>query len=120
MRQWREWHLVVAGDCVGRGSGVGVGAANRSVGNGSDSARRGDSAGDVKFRQRAWILLVARLCLQDDAVLIGLAVDGGNFPLAESGVEGGGETLHNDSEGAGLLPLDLDIHTWAALLPFCG
>src|SRR3974390_3694546 len=102
MRKGREWHRVVAGDCVGRGSGVGVGAANRSVGNGSDSARRGDSAGDVKFRQRAWILLVARLCLQDDAVLIGLAVDGGNLPLAESVVEGVGDTLHKNAEASGL------------------
>ena len=65
-------------------------------------------------------MLVARLRFQDHAILVGLAVNGGNLPLAEGVVECVGDTLHGDAEAAGLLAVDIDVDARAALLRFGG
>ena len=120
MREGRQRHLVVAGDGVGRRGGVGVGGADGGVGDGGRRAGRGGRAGDVELRQRSRVVLVARLRLQHHAVLVGLAVDGGNLPLAEGVVERVGHALHGDAEAAGLLAVDLHHDARAALLRLGG
>jgi hypothetical protein len=77
-------------------------------------------AGDIDFGQRPGILLVARLRFQDDAVLVGLAVDGRNLPLAEGIVERVGDALHGNAEASGLFAVDVDVDARAAFLRFRG
>ena len=113
-------HLIAAGDCVGRSRRVGIGRAGRGVGDGGSGAGRGAGAGDIELRQRSGVLLVARLRLQDDAILVGLSVDGRNLPLAEGVIERVGDALHRYAEPSGLFAIDVDLHTRAAFLRFGG
>ena len=94
--------------------------AGRGVGDGGSGAVRGAGAGDVELRERVGVLLVARLRFQNDAVLVGLTVDGGNLPLAEGVVERVGDALHGDAEPSGLFAIDVDLHARAAFLRFGG
>src|SRR6185369_10833179 len=71
-REGRQRHLIAGGDGVGGCRGVGIGAAARGVAGGGGGAVAGAGAGDVELAERSRVLLVARLRLQDDAVLIGL------------------------------------------------
>ncbi len=119
-REGGERHLVAGGDRIGRGGGVGVGAADRRVGDRGRRAVRGGGAGDVDLGQRAGVLLVTRLRLQNDAILVGLAVDGRNLPLAVGVVERVGDALHGDAEASGLLAVDFDGDARAAFLRFRG
>ena len=105
---------------LGVARGVGVGGAGRGVADGRRRAGRGAGAGDVELRQRAGVLLVARLRLQDDAILVGLAVDRRDLPLAEGVVERVGDALHRDAEPPGLLAVDVDLHAQAAFLRLGG
>ena len=93
----------------------------RGVGDGRRGAGRGAGAGDVELATAnsgsCWYL---RLRLQDDAVLVGLAVDGRDLPLAEGVVERVGHALHGDAEPAGLLAVDLDVDAQAAFLRLGG
>ena len=56
--------------------------------------------------------------LQDDAILVGLSVDGRDLPLAESVVERVGDALHGNAEPAGLFAVDVNAHARAAFLRF--
>ena len=65
-------------------------------------------------------MLVARLRLENDAILVGLTVNGGNLPLAECVIERVGDALHGYAQPSGLLAIDVDLHTRAAFLRFGG
>ena len=90
-------YLCVAGDRVGRRRSVGICIAGcRVAGRGHGSCRCA-GAGDVQLRQRIRVLLIPRLRFKNDAILVGLPIDGGNLPLAESIVERICHALHGKS-----------------------
>ena len=74
----------------------------------------------IELRQRRRIALIFRLRLENDAVLVGLAVDRRNLPLPEGVVERVVDDLHRDAEPAGLLAIDLDHRAQAAFLHLGG
>ena len=94
--------------------------ARSGVADGRRRAGRGAGAGDVELRQRGRVLLIARLRLQDHAVLVGLRIDRRNLALAEGVVERVVDRLHRDAEPAGGFAVDLDLHAQAALLRLRG
>ena len=119
-REGGERHLVRAGHRVRRRTGVGIGGAGRGVG---DSRRRAVGracAGDIELAERGRVLLVARLRFENDAVLVRLAIDRRDLPLAESVVERVGDALHRHAEAAGLFAVDIDQNARPAFLRFGG
>ena len=76
--------------------------------------------GEIDLGQRIRVALVFRLGLEDHAVLVGLAVDGGNLALAEGIAQGIDHGLHGDAEAAGGLAIDLDIDLETVVLRFRG
>ena len=62
------------------------------------------------------VALIARVDLQDDAILVALRVDGRNLPLREGVVERVVDVLDVDAEPRRGLPVDLDGGLQAALL----
>jgi len=110
MRKSGHRHLVTARHRIGCRGGVGVRRASGGVPDCCRSPRRGAGARNVKLGQGVGVLLVSRLSFQNDAVLVGLPVDRGDLPLAERIVERVRDALHRDTEPAGLLTIDLDLH----------
>ena len=117
-----ERHLRIDG--AGRGArrgaarGAAAGAGLRAGGRRCRRGRGGAGARHIEPRQRTRILLLARQRLEDHAILVRLAVDGRDLPLAERIVERIRHGLHADAEPAGLFAVDIDVDARPAVLCF--
>ena len=113
-RERAQRHLRAAG-------GVGAERGRRLAGGQRRRLVRGvrgliAGGGHVELRERGRVALILRHRLQNDAVLVGLPIDGGDLPLAEGVVQCVGDGLHGNAETAGHFAVDVHEHAQAALL----
>src|SRR5262249_19531845 len=109
-------HLVAAGNSVWRSGRIGVGIAGRSIADCCCGASGGAGARDIKFVKRVWVLLITRLCFQNDAVLVCLAIDRRNLALAKGVIERISAAVYGHASPSRLFAIDVHLHAGTALL----